>query len=159
MAPPATTPRVESSGLRQLSGFSTQIAFSIDSNVAFWEQEVQPPGYDVGDKIATSTMFNTRYETFEPRELIEILDGSVVAAYDPLVLTEIVSLLGIRGSVTVHFPDLSTLDFFGYLKSFVPQAQVKGDSPKADIVVVCTNYDPVANVEQGPVMTEVAGTP
>lgn len=159
MADPATTPRVESSGLRQLDGFRTQIAFSLDPNVAFWETDVQPFGYDVGDKIPTSTMFNTRFETFEPRELIEILDGGVVAAFDPLVFTEILSLLGRRGSVTIHFPDLSTMDVFAYLKSFVPQAQVKGQMPLADIVVVVTNYDPVNNVEQGPVVTEVAGTP
>lgn len=161
MAAPATTARVESSGLKQVAGFSTQIAFSLDANVAFWEQEVQPPGYDGGDKIETSTMFNTLYETFSPRTLIEITDTSVVAAYDPLVFTEIVSLINKAipdGAVTVHFPDGSTLDFFGYLKSFIPQALVKGEQPKADIVIVCTNWDPTNSLEVGPVMTEVAGT-
>ncbi len=159
MTVPATTPRVESSGLRQLGGFSTQIAFEADPNVAFWEKEVQPPGFDGGDKIDTTTMFNTLYRTAAARTLIEVTDGSALAAYDPLVLTEILSLINVEGSITIHFPDLSTLDFFGFLKSFVPQALVPGTQPEADIVVVITNYDPVNNVEQGPVMTEVAGTP
>lgn len=158
MAAPATTARVTPAGIKLDDGYSTQLAFSLDDNISFWEKTVQPPGVDGGDPIPTSTMHNTTYRTFAPSALISLTPCNTTAAYDPEVYNQIIAITNRRGSVTVHFPDGSTLDFYGYLRTFEPQDHAEGDPPEANIEIQPTNWDPTNNVEAAPVMTEVAGT-
>ncbi len=158
MAAPDTTARVTPDGIKLDDGFSTQIAFALDADIAFWEKNVQPPGLDGGDAIETTTMHNTAWRTMAPRSLTTMTECTVTAAYDPDLYDEILAIINVRGSITVHFPDGSTLDFFGYLRLFEPQDMEEGAQPEANITIQPTNYDPVNNVEAPPVMTEVAGT-
>ena len=143
-------------------GFSTVIQFSALPTVKFKEKTVQPPGIDGGDKIPTTTMFNTLWSTFAARQLQELTDASTTVAYDPDVYSDAqitTALLNVEQTVTIHFPDGSTLAFFGYLKSFIPQSHEEGTQPEADIVIVPTNRDTASPYgEEGPAMTEVSGT-
>lgn len=159
MAAPATTARVTPAGIRLRDGFPSKIAFAKDSDVSFWEITVKPPGLDGGDAIDIDTMFNTTYSMRAEQALIMLTEGQVEAAYDPNVINNIISnLINQNGSITIHFKDGSTLDFFGYLRTFDPQPLQKGQMPRATIAFTPTNYDPVNNVEAGPVLTSVAGT-
>lgn len=158
MANPVTTARVAPTGKRLLDGYKCVVAFARDSNVNLWEMEVQPAGLDGGDKIDTTTMHNARWRTAAARSLITSTDGSFKCAYDPAVATEILNLLNEPGSITYHYPDGSTMDVWGYLKSFEPDALVEGSMPSATVSICHTNTDPSDHSEAGPVITSVAGT-
>jgi hypothetical protein len=139
-------------------GFSTLITFAADDDVAFWEKTVQPPGVDGGDGIDQTTMHNTAWRVMRARQLKTLTDVAVVAAYDPKVYDEIIALVNVEGSITCLFPNNDTLDFYGYLKEFTPQVHEEGTQPEANIVIVCTNWDPSANEEAGPNYKTSLGT-
>ena len=159
MAAPATTVRTSPpDGIVLFDGFKTLIAFALDVDISFWEKTVQPPGLDGGDAIDITTMHNTLYRTMFPRKLITLTPMTTTVLYDPDVYDEIIAIMNTNGSVTVKFPDTSTLDFFGYLRTFEPADMEEGTAPEASIEIVPTNYDSTNNVEAGPVMSEAAGT-
>ena len=158
MAAPATTARVDPVGIKVDDGYQTLIAFEADPDISFWEKTVQPPGMDGEDKINTTTMHNVTWRTFASRALVSLTEASLTVAYDPDAYNQILAILNVEGSITVHFPDGSTLDFFGFLKNFEVQDHEEGAQPEANIIIEPTNYDPVNNVEAGPVLTSVAGT-
>lgn len=158
MAAPATTARQTPAGIKLDDGYSTKIAFERDPDVSFWEKTVQPPGIDGGDAIDTTTMHNAAWRTMAARALKTLTECSVVAAYDPNVYNNILNLINAEGSITIHFPDASKLDFYGYLKTFEPSENTEGEQPEATITIVPTNYDPANDTEASPVLTSVAGT-
>lgn len=158
MSAPATTTRQTPAGLRLTDGFPTKIAFAADPDVSFWEMTVKPPGIDGGDAVNTTTMHNTDWRTMAPRQLKTLTDSSTTVAYDPNIYNNILALINVVTSVTVHFPDGSTLDFWGYLRKFEPQELKEGEMPQASVDIVPTNYDPSAGTEQAPVLTSVPGT-
>lgn len=159
MAAPVTTTRQAPAGIKLRDGFSTKIAFENDPDVSFWEKTVQPPGIDGEDEIDITDMHNVAVRTRAARSLYTLTPVNTTVAYDPNVYNNIMSLVNSEGSITIHFPDGSTLDFFGYLKSFTPSENSEGEEPEADIVIVPTNTDPDNNyVEAVPVLTEVSGT-
>ncbi len=157
MAPP-TTARQTPSGIKMDDGFSTKIAFAADPDISFWEKTVQPPGIDGGDAVETSTMHNEEWRTMSPRQLKTLTDSSVTAAYDPNLYNSILNLINVETAVTVHFPDGSTLDFYGYLQKFEPSDNSEGEQPEATITIVPTNQVPSTGAEASPVLTSVAGT-
>ena len=158
MAAPATTPRSAPGGIKLDDGFSTKIAFERDPDVSFWEVTVQPPGVDGGDPIDTTTMHNLNWRTMAARALKTLTESSVTARYDPAVYTQILELINIPGAITVHFPDGSTLDFYGFLQTFEVGDHAEGEPPEATLTIQPTNYDPDNDVEAAPVLTSVAGT-
>ena len=115
-------------------------------------------GVDGGDPIDTTTQHNTEWRTMAARTLKTLTQSQVSAAYDPNVYNNILSLINVETSVTVRFPDGSTLDFWGYLKSFEPQSANEGNMPMANVQIVPTNTDPSDGSEADPVLTSVAGT-
>jgi len=145
-------------GTKLDDGFSIKIAFTADPDVDFWEKTVTPPGIDGGDAIEQTTMHNTAWRTFAARLLKTLTDASITAAYDPLVYDQIVALINVEGLITVHFPDTSTLDFYGFLKSFAPSDHSEGSQPEADLTIVPTNWNPFAGVEAGPTFVNNSGT-
>ncbi|KKN23034.1 hypothetical protein LCGC14_0909050 [marine sediment metagenome] len=159
MTAPAVVARTEATGIKLRDGFASNIAFESNANVSFWEKTVQPPGVDGGDAIDTTTMFNAAYRTSAARSLASLTDAAVTAAYDPLVVSEILSLVNDdTGSITIHWPEGSTLAFWGFLKSIEFAELVEGTQPECSVVIVATNWDPAANQEEGPVYTDVAGS-
>ena len=83
----------------------------------------------------------------------ELTDASITVAYDPKVYDQIIALINVEGEITVHFPDTSTLDFWGYLKSFTPGENQEGEQPEAEIEIVCTNVNS-SGTETGPTFTD-----
>lgn len=158
MGTPSTTARTTPPGIVLEDGFSATIAFERDPDVNFWEKTVSPPGIDGGDAIATTTMHNTLWRTMAARSLQTLTEMTTKVAYDPVVYSEILALVNQPGSITVHFPDGSTLDFFGYLRLFEPDDLTEGEQPEATVTITPTNTDPSDSTEAAPVLTEVSGT-
>ena len=158
MAAPTPTARAAPSGIPLFDGYSTKITLAADSNVEFWEKDVQPPAVDGGDAIDITTMHNTLWRTKNARTLVNLGDVQSTVAYDPVCYTSVVALVNVHTTITVTFPDGSTLAFFGYLRSFTPNAHAEGAQPEATVVIVPTNYDHTNHVEAAPVVASVSGT-
>jgi hypothetical protein len=159
MGAPVVTARSTPGHPHLNDGYQTLMAFSLSPGVEIWERAPEPPGVDGGEKINTTTMFNSVWRTFYPRSLKEMTDCACKGGYSPHVYTTIVNVLVNQpGSITVHFPNGDTLSFFGYLKNFKPEALEDGKFPEASYDVVVTNYDPVAQVEASPLFVPGTGT-
>lgn len=133
-------------------GFATLIEFADDSDVQMWEKEVTPPGVDGGGENDTTTMRNTAWRTKWPKELITLSESSFTAAYDPAVYEEIIAMVNSNQQITLTFPDDSTLVFWGWLNTFVPNANVEGEQPTAEITIIPSNQN-ASKVETAPVYT------
>jgi hypothetical protein len=158
MAAPTPTPRVTPTGKYLDDGHQTLVTFARDTNVNLWEKSVTPPGIDGGDEIDVTTMHNVLWRTTRPRQLQTLTEMTFTAAYDPNIYTQVLALVNQDDTITVTFLDGSTVAFYGYLKSFTPDAATEGEQPEATVVVVPTNWDATNSVEAGPTVTEVAGT-
>ena len=157
MTAPVALARSTPTGIKMDDGHSTKVTIKADPDISFWEKIVQPPGLDGGDATPTTTMFNTTWRTFSPKKLITMTECNFRAAYDPVAYNQIVAAINDETTISVTFPDGSTLAFYGYLRSFTPQELVEGAQPEAQVVIQPTNQDASGN-EEGPVMVEVAGT-
>lgn len=160
MSAPTLSSRGTPTGIPLHDGFSTKISFNSNTTVSFWEKDVQPPGYDGGEKVDQTTMHNIQFKTSVPRTLIDVTGVKTKVAYDPNVYNsgQILSLINRNDSITVHFPEGSTLTFFGFLQKFTPASVAEGEQPVADIEIMPTNYDDVAHTEQAPVLVSVSGS-
>lgn len=158
MAAPTPTVRGTPSGIKLKDGFRTKITFATDDNIEFWEKSVKPPGIDGGDSIPQTTMHNVDWRTMSPRQLKTLTESTTTVAYDPLLYTSILALVNVETTVTVTFPDGSTLAFYGFLQKFEPGDLKEGEQPEATVTITPTNFDPTNHVEAAPVLTNVAGT-
>jgi hypothetical protein len=146
----STTARSTPVGTKLKDGYQTLIAFSVDPDISFWEKTVTPPGFDGGELIDQTTMFNTTVMTYAERALFKVTDAQLRAAYTPKLYDQLLAIQGTPGTITVHFPDGSTLDFAGVLKSAIPGENVEGTQPEIVIVIGATNVDPSTGVEVVP---------
>lgn len=156
--PLSTTARQTPAGIHLEDGFSTKFTFASDPDVSLWEKTGQPPGVDGGDAIDQTTMHNTAWRTKAARSLKELTDAQFTAAYDPAVYDQILSLINVEQSITAKFPNGDTLDFYGYLKSFIPAELQEGTQPEATCTIICTNADPTTGAETAPNYKTAAGT-
>lgn len=162
MAAPTVSARVIPTGFKMPEGYPTTIAFAKNTALQFWEVTTQPPGLDGGEPVNNTTMLNSVWRTMRARRLKTLTPIKVTAAYDPDVLdgsiNKIQGLINNEGSVTVIFPTTDSISFYGYLQKSEPAENKDGEMPLLTITVVPTNWDPVNNVEAGPVFTNASGT-
>lgn len=159
MAAPSTTALTTPAGIALWDGFSSRIAFDRDPDASLWVKTLKLPGIDGGDAIDVTTMHNTLYRMFRERSLITITDATGTAAFDPNAWNNAISnLINQNGAITFHCPDDSTLDVWGYLRTFDIQEFTEGGHPVVNFAITVTNFDPTNKVEAGPVLTSVAGT-
>ena len=126
---------------RMDDGFSTTITFADYPSVSLWEKEVTPPGVAGGGENDTTTMRNTTWRTKSPKQLKTLSECSFVAAYDPAVYDDIVSMVNVNQQITVTFPDDTTLVFWGWLDEFTPARSVEGEQPTAEITIIPSNQN------------------
>ena len=136
-------------GGRVDDGFKTLVTFS-EGALSIWTKTVKPPGVTGGGPIATTTMVNTRIRTKAPKQLYEITDGEMKAAYDPAVLIEIIGQLQVLQQITVTFADNATQVFWGWLEEFMPDDVSEGEQPVATVKFCCSGESDVG-VETAPV--------
>lgn len=158
MTAPSPSARVTPTGSVLRDGYQALITFEADTDVTFWERSIQPPSVEGGDMIDNTTQHNTSWRTGSPRSLLTLGNAECTVTYDPKVYDEIISLINTNTTVTVHFPDTSSLAFFGYLQSFSPSSIEEGSDPEATVTIVATNIDPASGEEEGPVYTVPSGT-
>ena len=155
---PTPTARADPTGIKLNDGYRSLITFASDPNVELWEKSVTPPGMDGGDEIDTTTMHNDVYRTMSSRALKTLTEMQATCAYDPIIYQSLLVLINIETTVTVTFPDGSTLAFYGFMKSFEPGELVEGEQPEITITIVPTNQDPTTGAEEAAVLTNVPGT-
>lgn len=139
-------------------GLSTKIALENDPDIEFWEVEVQPPGVDGGDEINMTTMHSVTWEVFRARQLKRLTPFTVRAFYAQDVYVSILAQVNNEQTMTVIHPDTDSTSFYGYMQRFIPQANVPGQPPQADITFVPTQWDPDAGAEAGPLIGTAIGT-
>ncbi len=148
MAAPTHTARSTPGGKMLKDGYSTKIAFAADPDVSLWEKTVQPPGLDGGDAIDITTMHNTTLRTFAPRSLQTMTEMQLTCAYDPRVMPQLLALINVETTVTVHYPNGDRLSFFGFLKNVDPSENTEGEQPEMTATIVPTNTDPSTGAEE-----------
>lgn len=158
-APAHTVRQLPTAGsLKVPEGYQTTIAFALDPTVEFWEQTVTPPGVDSGEPINTTTMLNTTWRNMILPQLKSLTPIKVKCFYDPGKLSNITALVGENGSITVWFPDGASVDFYGGMKSFMPNENKEKEAQLADVEIVPSNWDNVNMLEVGPVWHVDTGT-
>ena len=158
MAAPSPTARGTPDGIPLKDGFSTLLTIYSDLTIEFWEKTVKPPGIDGGDAIDGTTMHNTTWRVQRPRSLKSLTPLSLTAVYDPQVYASVLARINDEDTMTITFPDGSTLAFFGFVRNMEMDSNEEGSQPTFTMEVIPTNWDPTNNVEAGPVLTSVAGT-
>lgn len=158
MVAPVASVRANPAGIKLNDGYRCLVTFATDTNIEFWEKTVTPPGLDGGDPVETTTMHNNTYRTMGSRALKTLTEISVTAAYDPQLYVAALALINVETTVTVTFPDGSTLAFYGFLQKFEPDALQEGEQPEVTLTVCPTNQDPITGAEEAAVLVSVAGT-
>ena len=130
-------------------GFGTTLAFSTAGSqtmLYLFDTGVTPPGLSGGGAVDMSTMENTKYRTFVPRQLIGGSPASVVGAYDSALFDEILDAVNVNQEMVITFPDASTLTFWGWIDEFTPNAHVDGEMPTANITIIPSFWDGSAEI-------------
>lgn len=153
MAAPAAVARGTPDGFLPQNGFGSFITFPTIPQLNIWEKDTGVPGQDGGEAVETTTHHNVTYRTFAPRSLVTLTPFQVVAAYDPCVYDDLLTLININDNITITFFDSSTLAFWGFLQSVEFAPLVDGEQPELTLTIVPTNWDPDNCVEAGPVLT------
>jgi hypothetical protein len=139
-------------------GWQTLITFSTNTTFSVWEKAVKPPGLDGKEPIDTTTMHNKVWRTFDARHLKTLTEATAVCAYDPDIYNIIPTLINVPQTVTVTFPEHTTVAFYGYLYKFEVKEHKEGEFPEADLSIMPTNWDPVGFGEAAPTVTMAPGT-
>lgn len=134
-------------------GFKTLISFALASSVLMYEKSITPPGMSSGGATDTTTMRNTTWRTKAPKKLISLEPASIVVSYDPAVYDQILAMIGKNQSITITFPDNSTLVFWGWLDVFTPNEITEGEQATANVTIIPSNQN-ASQVETAPVYSE-----
>ncbi len=126
-------------------GYQTLVSFALHPTILLKEKEVTPFGMEGGERIDITTMRNEQVRTYAPQGLIEATEMTVVCAYDPAILTTLLSALNVPDVVDITHSDGSGWSFYGYIKSAVPSANTIGEQPTMTITIVPTNTDGTGN--------------
>lgn len=158
MAAPTASTRLDPTGIKMEDGYRTLVTFATDRDVRLWERSITPPGLEGGEPIDTTTMHNDVWRSMAPRHLKSMTEFQMECGYDPKCYDELRDLINVETTVTVLFPDTSTLAFYGFLRNFQPNALEEGSFPTATVTVVPTNADPTTGAEEAPVLTSAEST-
>jgi hypothetical protein len=139
-------------------GFSTTISFSDNPTILLDEVEITPPGIEGGGEISQTSMNNTAWRTSAPKSLKTLANSEISAGYGADTYGEIVAMLQTNQLITVTFPDGSTIVFWGWLDTFVPDALVEGERPTASLTIIPSNLD-ASNAETAPVFATTTASP
>lgn len=160
MSAPVAGTRTTPTGIALENGAKCVFGFAALPAASLWELTCKPPGMDGGDLIDLTNMWNETVKTKAFQDVVDFTDSTFTFQYDPNIYSasQLLGLLNVATTVTIFFPDLSTLAFFGGLRVLEFDPLVRGTVPTGTATVSPTNRDPVAKTEETPVLTSVAGT-
>jgi hypothetical protein len=151
MTAPVATARVTPIAKKPADGFKALITIALDPDIEFWETSITPPGYDGGDPVDTTTQHNNTVRTKAPRDLIDMTDMTSVGLFNPTIYTSIRAVINKPTTITILWPDLSTLAFYGFVRVFAPGDLTEGGRMEGTITITITNQDPATGAEELPV--------
>lgn len=112
------------------------------------------PGVDGGEALDATCLSNTEWMTKLPQTLKNVPALSFTGRFVPEDWAGIVAEVNVNQLITITFTyqgdDLGEIAFWGYLKSFVPDAGAVGTTWNATGTIEVTNMNG-SNVETGPV--------
>jgi hypothetical protein len=153
MAAPVATARVTPTAKKPADGFKALITIALAPNFEFWESSITPPGYDGGDPVDTTTMHNNTVRTKAPRDLIDMPDMTTSGLFNAAIYTSIRAIINKPTTITITWPDQSTLAFYGFVRVFAPGDLTEGGRMEGTITITVTNQDPTTGAEELPVYT------
>jgi hypothetical protein len=159
MAAPVATARVTPTAKKPADGFKALLTIALAPNFEFWESSITPPGYDGGDPVDTTTMHNNTVRTKAPRDLIDMTDMTSTGLFNASIYTTIRAIINKPTTITIAWPDLSTLAFYGFVRVFAPGDLTEGGRMEGTITVTVTNQDPTTGAEELPVYTPPPAAP
>jgi hypothetical protein len=137
-------------------GFAALITFDDFPDVELFVKEPTPPGYEGGGGNPQSTFHNVKFRTQRPKKLITVTGGSVRVAYDPAIVTRLLTtnggLLLKNQFCHVQYADLSKHNWWGWVEAFRPDSLKEGVQPEATVQLEVSNLDN-NGAEVGPTYT------
>lgn len=127
--------------VRMDDGFATFITLENIPTVHMYEKEITPPGISSGGPIDVTTMRNSTWRTFSPRQLKTLTPVSATVAYATDAIDQLFAQVGVNQQITVHYPDGSHLVFWGWMEEFAPSAFTEGEQPTATLTVQPSNHN------------------
>lgn len=100
-------------------------------------------GFEGGDPIDTTCLTNIAYITKQPQALVEVPDITFTCDYHPDHLASVKTEINVNQAITIQFPGLGTLTFWGYLRSYSPAEAGRGEAWRASGTIVVTNLNGV----------------
>jgi hypothetical protein len=135
-----------------IDGFSTIFTIQNLPLVKLYEKEMTPPSISGGGPIDVTNMRSIGWRTNAPKQLKTMGQASASCAYATEAIDEIIEQLQVNQTITITFPDTSTITYWGWIDSFTPSAHKEGDQPTA-AVVFHPSLRNVNGVETAPVYT------
>jgi hypothetical protein len=151
MAAPVATVRVTPTANKPADGFKALLTIALAPNFEFWESSIKPPSYEGGDPVDTTTMHNNTVRTKAPRDLIDMSDVTITGLFNASIYTTIRTIINKPTTITITWPDLSTLAFYGFVRVFAPGDLTEGGRMEGTITITVTNQDPTTGAEELPV--------
>jgi len=112
------------------------------------------PGLDGGEALDATTLSNTEWMTRLPQTLKDVPNMSFTGNFIPSEWDSWEAEINVNQSIVISFEyqtvDLDSITFWGYLKSFTPDAGEVGTTWRASSEIVATNMNS-SYVETGPV--------
>jgi len=106
------------------------------------EVSITPPSTQGGGALEVTTHRNSAWRTKAPKVLKDLGEMTFSAIYDPAEInTTGITKLNVNQSITVTFPDTSTLVFYGFVDSFSTGELVPGELPTCEVTIIVTNQD------------------
>lgn len=158
MTAPSAVVRGTPAGIQLDEGFSATLAMENLTTISFWEKTMGAPAIEGGDPIDQSTMHNSVWMTQLPPTLLKLEPFTLTAAYDPNVISQAIAQTNANQTMTVTWPDGSTLSFYGWLRKIEFADMSHGTLPECTVTIEPSNIDPATQAEEAPVYVDVAGT-
>jgi len=125
-------------------GKGTTMAWTTSSSFVVEKTRIKPPGSEVND-IDITHLGNTNVRTMTPSQLSTITAVTFDGHHDPALTVPI----GVNDTITVTFPDGSTLVFWGYLQNYEPGDIVEGAKMECSGTITISNRN-ASGVETKP---------
>lgn len=158
MAAPTPTVRGTPSGIYIPDGYQSLVTFGLNTTLKVWEKTVKPGDIDGGEPIDTTTMFDVEWHPMRARKLKKRGPFTMVCAYDPDVVADLIAAVNREDTITCKYPDGTTDANFAFLQKAEFGELKEGEFPEVTLTAQPMNWDKSAHVEAGPAIAAVAGT-
>lgn len=142
----------------QEDGFGTIITVDGIADLKMEEVETQPPGWDGGGAISTTTHRNgpasgPKLRTSAPKRLTGLSPMNLKVVYQTSVDAVIRANIKKVKLFTLTYPDGATLQLYAWIESFKPGSNKEGEQPSADVEIIPALRHPTTGVVTAPVYT------